>query len=182
MDEIITFRTNKMTRQIYEDFLDIKGAEGFSAEDVTNRLDISSEEDVSKDLSSQKPEEWYKKVLNGFNCILCAQFESTLDINNDLRVISQIEKLIARLTSRYQKSDYNISSAGIDWLYKMKSKIQLEGDTLGTLTWSPMKNPIYLKVAIKFTGCPEAFLDLYDKLYKIQKNYETKYPKLLLNF
>ena len=39
-----------------------------------------------------------------------------------------------------------------------------------------------MKVALKFTGQPEAFLDLYDKLYKLQKNYEAKFPNLLLNF
>lgn len=169
-------------RQIYEDFLDIKGAEGISAEDVTNRLDASSEEDVAKDLSSQKPSDWYKKVLNGYNCILCAEFASSLDVYNDLRVISQIKKLIGRLTAKYKKSDYNISSSKIDTHYQILSKIQLEGDTQGTLTWTAISNPIYMKVALNFTGRPEAFLDLYDKLYKIQKNYETKYPKLLLNF
>jgi hypothetical protein len=52
MDEIIIFRTKKMTRQIYEDFLDIKGAEGASAEDVTQQLVVSSKEDVPEDLSS----------------------------------------------------------------------------------------------------------------------------------
>lgn len=171
-----------MTRQIYEDFLDIKGAEGISAEDVTNRLDVSSEEDVSKDLSSQKPSDWYKKVLNGYNCILCAEFASSLDVENDLKVISQIKKLVGRLTYRYQKSDYNISSTGIDLRYQRFSNIQMEGDTQGTLTWTAMSNPIYMKVALKFTGQPEAFLDLYDKLYKLQKNYEAKFPNLLLNF
>jgi hypothetical protein len=35
-----------MTRRIYEDFLDIKGAEGISAEEMTSTVDDSSNKDV----------------------------------------------------------------------------------------------------------------------------------------
>lgn len=77
MDENITCCTKKMTRRIYEDFLDIKSAEGISAEEMTSTVDDSSDKDVQKDLSSQKPDDWYKKVQNGFNCIICAKFDST---------------------------------------------------------------------------------------------------------
>ena len=133
-----------MRSYVKEDFLD-------NSEDVLIDLETSSKEDYS-DINSA---EWYSLCYNSdknFNVMFSVLFSSLGSYTRDIQKIKEIEKILTLLISRRSEmSSFHVSTTKpLKNPYFERYNMPSEDVYSGTVQWTYVQNPIFIKVAFNY--------------------------------
>jgi hypothetical protein len=106
-----------------------------------------------------------------YNVMFAVQFQAECNLRADKRHVKEIERVMTLILGRRSEmSTFNVSTADAidvrdEWHpYVKKTNMPMESQYNHTVSWTSMPKPVYVKVAIRYDGSVEGFLDMVARL------------------